>query len=138
MRLFRQETGYTCTCAVARMLLHFKGEVLSEMEVEEEMKVDPLKGASTFQLMSFLSEHDVESELVTDSSVDELKKGDFPKLLLFSLWGEMPHVAVVDSVTVDGLWLLDPATGKTFLKFKTLEKQWFADGIEKGFVKLKL
>ena len=138
MKLYRQETEYTCTCAVARTLLGSKSEFLCEMEIEREMKVDPIKGASVFQLMSFLKDHGIESELIKDSSFEELKAGDFPKLLLFSLWGKIPHVAIIESASDKGLTLLDPATGKTFLKFKTLTTQWFADEIEKGFVKLHM
>ena len=129
LKLFRQETGHTCTCAVARMLLDSKGIVMSEMDIEKSMGVDELKGASVFQLMSFLKEHDIETELVEDSSIDELKKGDFPKLLMFMLWGEIPHVAIVEGVSEDRAFLLDPATGRTQLRFDELIRQWEADGI---------
>lgn len=136
-KLFLQETGYTCTCAVAKMLLESKGIEMSEIDIEKDMKVDPMKGASVFQLMEFLKFHGIKTELFTDSSFEELKKGDETKLLLFSLWGKIEHVAIIEEIFEKGLMLLDPATGRTFLKFSELEKQWIADGISNGFVKVK-
>lgn len=138
IELLLQETDHTCTCAVARMILRLKDIRLSEIEIEKQMGVDPIVGASTKQLMDFLKDKGIESELIADSSIEVLKEDNSLKLLLFNLFGKIPHVAIIDEVLRDGLMLLDPATGKTHLEFSELDKQWEADGIKKGFVKVKI
>ena len=138
IELLLQEKEHTCTCAVARMILQLKDIHLSEMEIEKQMKVDPIVGASAQQLIDFLKDKGIESELIVDSSIEVLKNDNSLKLLLFNLFGRISHVAIIDRILCDGLTLLDPATGKTHLKFSKLSNQWEADGIKKGFIKVKI
>lgn len=135
--LFRQETGYTCTCAVAKMLLAGIGISMSEMEIEEAMQVQPEKGASPYQLMEFLKEYGFETELVLDSSTETLLTDTSLKLLLYMIWGKIPHVAIIVDTHRDGIVLHDSASGKTQIRFDELEEIWWADDTQKAFIRVK-
>lgn len=133
---FFQETGYTCACAVARMLLHTRSIKMSELEIELEMKVVEGKGASTTDLMDFLREHEFEVTLFHDSSIQELSETKGQKLLLFSLDGEIPHVAIIRDISGGSIRLFDPSEGKSCMSLKAMESIWFTDENKKSFILL--
>ena len=131
-----QETGYTCLCAVARMLLEAKGISMSELEIELAMKIVEGKGGSVKQLMDFLLKYGFEIDIYEDSSIKELSKTDGIKLLLFSIY-DIPHVAIIKDISGGNIRLLDPSEGKTCMSLKEMEKSWFTDENKKSFISIK-
>lgn len=132
-----QETGYTCACAVAKMVLDcLKGIDMSEIDIEFAMGAKEGVGSGTKDLISFLEKQDIKCTLFEDSTIEELIKTEGLKIALYSVDGLIPHAAVIKDIGSGNIHLFDPSEGKCFKSLKEFEKIWFTDENKKSFILL--
>lgn len=146
IQYFKQETIWTCGAAAMRMALSGLGIRRSEKQVIKLLKTNKIRGTWTKNFIDAAEKLKLNYVFGNSSGLNELNKllKERYKIIICYYIKEdrVDHYAVVDRITEDYIYLLDPWYGEEYkLKIRDFDKNWNTDirweNHSKWFIALK-
>lgn len=129
MATLRQQYDFSCgSAAVATLLTHHYGYVITEMRVFEEMFANGdqekirKEGFSLLDMKNFLESHGFQADGF-QQPLDSLLKAGLPAIVLIGERGYL-HFVVVKGLLDGRILLGDPSTGTRAMSRRTFESVW--------------
>jgi predicted double-glycine peptidase len=129
---FKQEKPYTCGAASTRMVLSSLGINKSEMEVENELRTNNIRGTWTYSFAKLLKKYNLTFVEKSNFNINELKKllEDGYKIIVcfFTEDTKEDHYSVVKKIDDKDIYFLDPFFGPEHkLSLEYFDKVWHSD-----------
>lgn len=125
MRVFLQETDWTCGVAVVRCILdHYGLRVPSEDQEAISLGASPERGVPPWNLARGLRKHGLQARVCYGSAIIKLPKA----YTIIINWHKIDdgHYSIVESVHNGIVKLMDPEEGWNYISVEELEKNWYS------------